>query len=166
MPDFELATLHAKPGEIVKGHLGQVTLADGSKVGVPVIIINGAEDDPTLVATGSIHGTEVNGTGALMRVIRTINPHEMRGRFVAIPAANPFAFQVRSYFTPFITPDDGKNLASTPMWPGNPEGTLTERIGVFIGRALQVATHSIDAHSNPEPAIPFILVNRDLARIR
>src|SRR4051794_1885415 len=138
MSTFELAGIEAAPGEMARGHLGHVALADGTKVGVPVIVVNGVEDGPTLVATGSVHGTEVNGTGAVLRVVRAVKPEEMRGCLIAIPSANPFAFQVGSYFTPFITPDDGKNLASTPMWPGNPAGTLTERIGVMIGQALQL----------------------------
>jgi uncharacterized protein len=147
----------------VKGHLGHVGLADGTRVGVPVIITNGAQDGPTLVITGSVHGTEVNGSGALLRVVRMLNPAELRGCLIAIPSANPFAFQVGSYFTPFISPDDGLNLARVAMWPGDPEGRMTERFGYFIGQALQLATHSIDVHSNPEPAIPFTLVNRGLA---
>jgi uncharacterized protein len=161
--DFEVGELRAAPGEVAKGHLGHVSLADSTKVGVPAIVVNGAEDGPTLVVTGSVHGTEINGTGALLRAVREIDPRQMRGRLVAIPSANPFAFQVGSYFTPFISPTDGFNLSSMPMWPGNPEGRLTERIAAIIGRALQLATHSIDVHSNPDAAMPFTLVNRDLA---
>ena len=37
-----------------------------------------------------------------------------------------------SYFTPFITPTDGLNLAGAPFWPANTTGRLTERIAAII----------------------------------
>lgn len=164
MANFELAGLSVAPGEVAKGHLGHVTLADGTKVGVPVVILNGVEDGPTLVVTASVHGTEICGTGALLRVVRATDPRQMRGRLVAITVGNPFAFQVGNYWSPVIAPPgDGINMSAVPMWPANPRGTVTTRLGAFIGQALQVATHSIDIHSNPPDAIPFTLVRRDLA---
>ncbi len=161
--DFELAGLRASPGEVVKGHLGHLELADGTRVGVPVVIVNGVEDGPTLAVTGSVHGSEVNGTGALLRTVRGLDPARMRGRLVAIPSANPFAFQVGSYYTPFIMQHDGLNLGAVEMWPGNPRGRLTEQIGACIGEALKAATHSIDVHSNPDPSITFTIAFRSLA---
>src|SRR5262245_36009380 len=102
MPNFELADLRVEPGSVGKGILGSVGLADGNRIGVPVVILNGAEDGPTLLVAAAVHGQEVNGTGALLRVVRETDPRRMRGRLIAIPVANPFAFQVGSYFTPFI----------------------------------------------------------------
>ena len=162
MANFELAGLSAAPGEVVKGHLGHVTLADGNKVGVPVVIVNGVEDGPTLVVTASIHGTEINGTGALLKTVRATDPQQLRGRLVAITVGNPFAFQVGSYFSPVIAPTgDGINMSSAPMWPADSGGTVTLRLAGVIGEALKVATHSIDVHSNPPDAIPFTLIRRD-----
>jgi predicted deacylase len=164
MPTFELAEMLVAPGERGKGHIGHVTLADGTRVGVPVVILNGVEDGPTLVVTASVHGTEIVGTGSLIEVVRHTDPKNLRGRLVAITAANPFAFQVGSYFTPFITPTDGLNLAGAPFWPANPSGRLTERVAAIIASALQDATHFIDLHSNPEMAMPFTIVNSGLCR--
>jgi predicted deacylase len=164
MPNFELAGMRLAPGERAKGHLGHVTLADGSKVGVPVVILNGVEDGPTLVVTASVHGQEIVGTGALLDVVRRIDPKQMKGRLIAITVANPFAFQVGTYFTPFITPTDGLNLAAAPFWPPVASGRLTERVAAIIAPALQLATHFIDLHSNPDLAIPFTIVNWGLCR--
>jgi predicted deacylase len=162
MANFELAGLSAAPGEVVKGHLGYVTLADGNKVGVPVVIVNGVEDGPTLVVTASIHGTEINGTGALLKTVRATDPQQLKGRLVAITVGNPFAFQVGSYFSPVIAPTgDGINMSSAPMWPADSGGTVTLRLAGVIGEALKAATHSIDVHSNPPDAIPFTLIRRD-----
>lgn len=159
MADFELAGLHAAPGDVAKGHLGHVTLADGTRVGVPVVVLNGVDDGPTLVVTSAVHGTEVVGTGALLEVVRRTDARQLRGRLIAVTVANPFAFQVGSYFTPFIAPTDGINLSSAAFWPASPEGRLTERIAAIIAPALKAATHVIDIHSNPDLAIPFTLVN-------
>lgn len=162
MANFELAGLTAAPGEVVKGHLGRVTLADGNKVGVPVVIVNGVEDGPTLVVTASIHGTEINATGALLKTVNATDPQQLKGRLVAVSVGNPLAFQVGSYFSPVLAPPgDGINMSSAPMWPADPNGTLTLRLAAILGEALKVATHSIDVHSNPPDAIPFTLIRRD-----
>lgn len=163
MADIQIGQLTASPGQIVKGHLGFVTLADGNKVGVPAVIAHGAESGPVLTVTTSVHGTEINGTGSVLRLINSLDPGKMKGTLIAVTASNPFAFQVGSYFTPFIARSDGKNLSSASVWPPDPEGTLTDRVAAVIAPAVHAATHVIDLHSNPDDAIPFTLINRGLA---
>ena len=160
MRDFAVAELVARPGEKVKGYLGQVMLGDGSLVGVPAIVANGVEDGPTLLVIAAVHGTEVVGAAAVIEALRAIDPRELRGRVVAVTAANPLALRDSAYETPY----DHVNL-STPLFKEpKPSGGLTERLAAVVMRAAEGATNMIDMHANPDPSIPFVLYNPHLAK--
>ena len=147
----------AAAGEVGKGQLGAVELADGSKASIPVVVINGAEDGPVLTVTAGVHGTEVSGVGALLEVVRGVQPRSLRGALIAIPGANPLAYRVGQH----ITPIDNKNL-SGPWFPPKSdmeEASITERMASFITEALDKADYVIDMHANPLPSIPFVLTS-------
>ncbi len=77
----------------------------------------------------------------------------LTGTVILIQAANVESFLGRS---PFVNPKDGKNLNRS--FPGDPNGTLTERIADFIStKVIPRCTHFIDAHSGdaPEDLIPY-----------
>ena len=71
------------PGAKSKTVLGAVHLPSGLSVGIPCIVANGAEDGPTLVLSGATHGNEIAGTGAIIEVMRTLDPKQMRGAVIA-----------------------------------------------------------------------------------
>jgi len=45
--------------------------------------------------------------------------------------------------TPFVTPDDGKNL--NRCFPGNPSGTFTDRLAVKVPKGDQLTTNKVVA---------------------
>lgn len=160
MPDFELAGINVGPGQVGKGILGEVSLAAGTRVGVPVIVVNGVESGPTLLVTGATHGDEVVGTGAVILAARSLDPGRLRGTFIGVTVANPLAFESNSYVTPY----DRFNLASPLYWPPMPDGLITQRMAAHIAGALQIATHYLDVHGNPYPATPMIMKFPDQCR--
>jgi len=153
MKDFELAGIRVAPGNVAKGTLCEVSLAAGTKVGVPVIVVHGREAGPTLMLTGSTHGDEIVGTGAVIAAARSVDPQQLRGTLVAVTVANPLGFENNSYITPY----DRFNLASPLYWPSVPDGTITQRMAAKIGDALKGATHYLDVHGNPYPSAPMIM---------
>ena len=155
MSDFEIASIRVPAGAIAKGYLGHVTMAGGSRVGVPAVVANGIQDGPTLVITAGVHGTEVAGVGALLEVLRSVEPRQLKGQLIAITAANPLAVQSGTY----ATPDDGMALSGPYFWPPVPDGSLTQRLAAIVGQAIQHATHYIDIHANADPSIPLVMVN-------
>ncbi len=160
MPTLEVAELSVKPGEKVKGYLGHVTMGNGSAAGIPVLIANGVDDGPTLLVLASVHGTEVVGVGATIEAMRTIDARNLRGRVIAVTAANPLALTDSAYDTPY----DHINLGTPLFKDPKPAGLLTERIAAVVMKAAQTATNMIDMHANPEPAIPFVLYNPALCK--
>src|SRR5260370_693032 len=60
---------------------------------------------------------------AVRQWARQLEDRELRGRVVAVPVLNLPSFRARS---PFIVPDDGKNL--NRCFPGDPAGTPADRL--------------------------------------
>jgi predicted deacylase len=154
---LSVGDVKAAAGEVGKGKLGAVELADGSKASIPVVVMNGTQDGPVLTVVAGVHGTELSGIGALLEVLRDVHPRSLRGALIAVPGANPLAYRVGQH----ITPIDNTNL-SGPWYP--PEGALaetsiTERMAAFITEALNEADYVIDMHANPLPSIPFVLTS-------
>jgi predicted deacylase len=154
---FEIGDIRVEPGETFKGVLGEVRLAPGFSAGVPVVIVNGAESGPTLVATAAAHGQEIVGTGALIAAVRRLEPTNMRGTLVAVMMANPLAAANATYATPY----DGMNICSPLYWPPIPNGTITQRLASFISPALQRADYYMDLHGNADPAAQMTMMYLD-----
>ena len=142
------------PGSKSRTVLGSVHLPSGIATGIPCIVANGVEEGPTLVVSGATHGNEIAGTAATIELMRTLDPQRMRGAVIAIPVANPLALDQGSY----VTPQDGRNMASRIYWGANPNGTMTERLGAILSPIYQRADYYIDIHGNHEPAAPMCML--------
>lgn len=84
-------------------------------VKIPITIINGHEDGPTLFITAGIHGGEYPGIAAAMELGRDIEPEHLSGCLIMMHPVNIQGFWARREF---IVPEDGKNL--NRVFPGNP----------------------------------------------
>jgi uncharacterized protein len=117
-------------------------LSNGHDVELVVHVIRGAKDGPKLAMFGGIHGDEPLGTEAVRRVLRQLNPEQIAGTIVAVPVANPYAFEAAKR----VTPADGLNL--NRIMPGDSEGSLTEQLAARLAGILDDGcTHFIDYHS-------------------
>jgi methylmalonyl-CoA/ethylmalonyl-CoA epimerase len=56
-----VGTASAAPGTIVRGAIPVTTLAGGTPLEIPVVVINGAKPGPVLWVDGAIHGDEPEG---------------------------------------------------------------------------------------------------------
>jgi uncharacterized protein len=55
-------------------------LPTGSKLSMPVVVINGKHPGPTVWLSGAIHGDELNGVEVVRRVLPRIDQRTLRGR--------------------------------------------------------------------------------------
>ena len=113
--DFEFSELPR--GESSRFWIHALDMLAGPAL-LPVISITGREPGPTLFIVAGVHGDEYEGMAAIRRIARQLDPARMRGRFVAIPMANPFAYEARARIAPLHI--DGANLAR--VFPGDPSG--------------------------------------------
>lgn len=108
---------------------------------VPICVVaNGS--GPTVLLMAGNHGDEYEGQIALMKILRSFQPSEIRGRVILLTAANLPAVMVGRR----VSPIDGGNLNRS--FPGDPNGTPTEMIAHYIENILlPMCQYSFDLHS-------------------
>jgi uncharacterized protein len=122
---------------------------------IPVVELTGTGDGPRLTVLAGVHGCEYAPMAAVRRWTRDLAGRELRGSVRAVPVLNLPAFRAR---TPFLVPDDGKNL--NRCFPGNPDGTVADRLAHAAFTQLIVGSDAlIDAHAGDmvEALEPFAL---------
>ena len=122
---------------------------------VPMFDARGAHDGPTLTLLAGVHGCEYTSQAALRGFMRDLDERQLRGRVRAVPTLNVSAFRARS---PFVTPEDGKNL--NRCFPGNPDGTYSEQLAYAVHeRLIRGSDFLVDMHAGDmvEALEPFTL---------
>jgi uncharacterized protein len=122
---------------------------------VPLVELTGTSDGPLLTVIAGVHGCEYASMEGVRRWTRELETRGLSGRVRAVPVLNLPAFRAR---TPFVVPDDGKNL--NRCFPGDPAGTLADRLAYdAFTKLIQGSDAYIDAHCGDmvEALEPFAL---------
>ena len=115
----------------------------------------GDEDGPTVYVQAAQHGHEVNGTEVLRRLHDEFSDIEA-GRIVAVPVANPLTFDHASYTTPRAIEETNPNM--NRVWPGDPEGTIHERLAAQLWAYATEADVVVDLHTMSPDALSHVIV--------
>lgn len=108
---------------------------------LPISVISGGPG-PTAILMAGNHGDEYEGMITLGELIRELDPGEVQGRLILLPALNGPA----SYIGRRTSPVDGLNLNRT--FPGDPLGSITQQITAFItDHIYPLGDALIDLHS-------------------
>ncbi len=108
---------------------------------VPISVIKNG-DGPTVLFTGANHGDEYEGPLALVKLRASLQPAEVQGRIIIVPALNLPAFRAGKRTSPI----DGGNM--NRVFPGNPNGTITEMVAHFVTtRLIARADIVVDIHA-------------------
>ncbi|MBI3711139.1 MAG: succinylglutamate desuccinylase/aspartoacylase family protein [Proteobacteria bacterium] len=118
-----------------------VTRSAYGTIAIPIAVIRNG-DGPTVFLMAGNHGDEYEGQIALCKLIRSLQPKDIKGRVIVMPAANlPAAMDGAR-----VSPIDGGNL--NRAFPGNPKGTPTFAIAHYIDTVLYpMADFHHDLHS-------------------
>src|SRR5262245_38846709 len=81
------------PGNKAAVSFPVTTRADGTPVALPLLLVRGATDGKTLLVSAGVHGDEFEGMAALHRLYEETDPDVFAGNLVAVPVANPPAFE-------------------------------------------------------------------------
>jgi len=134
---------YEKPGK-QQGHLRvpfSHNEAGWANLLIPITVINHGHG-PTLVATGGTHGDECEGPVALMKLARALQPEEVQGRVILIPALNLPAVRAGKRLSPI----DGVNL--NRAFPGEYNDSVTGLIAHYLTNILfPLADIVMDIHS-------------------
>ena len=128
--------------------LGYVPVPAGVVVGGP---------GPTVLLTAGVHGDEFEGPVALMKLLHRLEPDEVRGRLIVLPALNAPAVRDASR----VSPLDGANL--NRAFPGDPDGGPTAMLAHLVESVLlPECDGAIDLHSGGKAAwfTPCALASR------
>ncbi|MDK1373903.1 MULTISPECIES: N(2)-acetyl-L-2,4-diaminobutanoate deacetylase DoeB [unclassified Sinorhizobium] len=108
---------------------------------IPITVVKNGSG-PTALLTGGNHGDEYEGPIALFDLARTLEPDEVTGRVIIVPAMNYPAFAAGTRTSPI---DKGNMNRS---FPGRPDGTVTQKIADYFQRELlPIADIVLDFHS-------------------
>ena len=154
--DLAIGALSARPGEKTFGE--NVFHVSGAPYRLPMWLVNGVADGPTLVVTAGVHAAEYASIAAALEVGRSLDPQHLRGRVVVVPVMNVPSYTARSIY---LCPLDGKNL--NRVFPGDPDGTASQQIAHWVfHNVIARADYYVDLHGGDliEALVPFTIFFR------
>lgn len=117
-----------------------------AKFDMPVGVINGSLDGPTLTVTGGLYPTEYYGPEAASRLYQLIKPEELSGRLITIPIVNISTFQFRTPMFKLVqsstSPIDGGNINKS--FPGTSKGRPTTVLAHKLFDIISKSDYHVD----------------------
>ncbi|WP_336509509.1 succinylglutamate desuccinylase/aspartoacylase family protein [Ruegeria lacuscaerulensis] len=123
---------------------------------IPIVSLRGS-DGPTVLILGGTHGDEFEGPAAILRLSERLDPTQVQGQLILMPALNAAALAASSR----VTPLDGQNL--NRAFPGDPDGGPTAMLAHFVESVLMPRVDAvIDLHSGGKASVfaPCALASR------
>lgn len=143
---IRIGDISVTKGNKATGFLNVFMKADGSHIRIPLFIINGIKDGPTLCVSAGIHGDEYEPMETVRLVSQNLRPDDLKGVFIGVPIVNIPAFEAGSRLNPI----DNMNL--NRAFPGRMDGTASERIAyTFLNEVISKSDYYFDIHSGGVP---------------
>lgn len=140
---MRIRDIEARPGERAFGYLESSRTVSQIPIHIPVNIVRGIKDGPTLMVSAAVHGAEIIGTLGIGKVLRDIDPKKLRGTLIAVPVANTSAFEFGARTTYW----DGQNLNRNAK-AASPDGSPTAQLAyIYLNELVVRADALIDIHS-------------------
>lgn len=150
-------TASAAPGTKAFGWLDVAILANGGPLRIPVHVVAGSQPGPRLTVISTQHGYEITEIEVCHEIVEETDPLQLKGTLVVVPVANPIAFEMASRTT-WIDGLYGDNGNMNRVWPGRPDGWITERMVYLMGEQLIKGSDAvIDLHDGA-PAPPGLTI--------
>ena len=144
----------AQKGMKEKGWLEYKYPQTNEAIRFPVGVVQGAQDGPTLVVLGGMHGSEYCGIEGAIRLFNSVDPAKLHGTLYVGMIYNFPAFKTNMGF---VVPQDGINPGRT--FPGKPDGSFSEVMAHhFWTDFLSKADYYVELHGGdiPEALVPFV----------
>ena len=159
---FQIGELVVRPGSRREIGLPITRLVTGADVTLPVAVVHGRTDGPTVWIDAAIHGDEVGGVEIVRRVLASLSPKTLRGTLIAVPIVNVYGFMNNDRYLP-----DRRDLNRS--FPGSARGSLASRIAALMVREVVAKCEvGIDLHtgSDHRTNLPHIRADLDDDRTR
>ncbi len=110
----------------------QVTETLSGPLALPLHVVTGCKDGPTLGITATVHGDETLPPIMLRKLIENLDLSQMEGRLCTIPVCSPPSMSAFGR----QTPEQHGKTDLHEVFPGNPNGNLTQMIAAVIASNL------------------------------
>ena len=146
---LHIGSVSAERGSVSRGGIPVDIDLRGGTADIPIIVCRGVQDGPVLWLNGATHGDEPEGAFSIFKLLELIDPRQLNGTIVGVPAINVPAFAAGTRGNPADTFSYDMNR----IYPGSAEGYPTERTAWAHWTAmepicdLQIAIHSGGDHS-------------------
>ncbi|OLT19520.1 succinylglutamate desuccinylase [Ornithinimicrobium sp. CNJ-824] len=140
-PSFAIGSVRVRAGSRQEVSLPISRLVTGAEVSLPVHVLHGREDGPTVWVDAAIHGDEVVGIEVIRRVLAQVSARRIRGTLIAVPIVNVLGVMSRDRYLP-----DRRDLNRS--FPGAARGSLAARIAhLMMTEIVAKSDVGIDLHT-------------------
>ncbi|WP_341230739.1 succinylglutamate desuccinylase/aspartoacylase family protein [Nocardioides salarius] len=155
-PSFEIGAVRVRPGRRQSLSLPITRLVTGAEVDLPVRVVHGREDGPTVWIDAAIHGDEAVGVEVVRQVLADLDPRTLRGTLIAVPIVNVLGFMTGSRYLP-----DRRDLNRS--FPGSARGSLAGRIAhLMMTEVVAKCSVGIDLHTGSDRRTNLPQIRTDL----
>ena len=153
---FEIGSVRVRPGRHQALSLPITRLVTGADVDLPVRVVHGREDGPTIWVDAAIHGDEAVGVEVVRQVLTDLDPKTLRGTLIAVPIVNVLGFMNGSRYLP-----DRRDLNRS--FPGSARGSLAGRIAhLMTTEIIDKCEVGIDLHTGSDRRSNLPQIRTDL----
>ncbi|MFC8502404.1 succinylglutamate desuccinylase/aspartoacylase family protein [Pedococcus sp. NPDC057267] len=155
-PSFAIGPVRVRAGSKQDVGLPITRLVTGAELSLPVQVMHGREDGPTVWVNAAIHGDEVVGVEIVRRVLAGLSPKTLHGTLIAVPIVNVHGFMAGDRYLP-----DRRDLNRS--FPGSPRGSLAGRIAhLMMTEVVAPCEVGIDLHTGSDGRTNLPQVRADL----
>jgi len=155
-PPFVVNNHTVAAGRSVRLELPIAHLMSGTPVALPLVVIHGRGEGPTIWLSGAIHGDEIAGVEIIRQVLGDLNPRTMSGTLIAVPVVNVHGFNTGSRYLP-----DRRDLNRS--FPGSARGSLASRIAhLLMTEVVNRCSVGIDLHTGSDERTNLPQIRADL----
>ncbi|MCJ7726559.1 MAG: succinylglutamate desuccinylase/aspartoacylase family protein [Acidimicrobiia bacterium] len=131
-------------------------LFSGAPVTLPLLVLHGHDDGPTVWLSGAVHGNELCGVEIIRQVVGGLDPTQLAGTVIAAPVVNVFGFNTGDRYLP-----DRRDLNRS--FPGSPRGSLAARVAhLLMTEVVGRCSVGIDLHTGSDHRINLPQIRADL----
>ncbi|MDP9821124.1 succinylglutamate desuccinylase/aspartoacylase family protein [Nocardioides massiliensis] len=153
---FEIGPVRVRAGRTQSLSLPITRLVTGAEVDLPVRVVHGREDGPTVWINAAIHGDEAVGVEVVRQVLADLDARVLRGTLIAVPVVNVLGFMTGDRYLP-----DRRDLNRS--FPGSARGSLAGRIAhLLMTEVVSKCEVGIDLHTGSDRRTNLPQVRADL----
>jgi uncharacterized protein len=148
--EMHVAGLSVPAGSVARHTLEIAELADGSRVTLPLLLMNGVADGPRLYLGAALHGDEVGSLEILRRACAQVRPQHLAGSLLCVLVQNPLAFQAEHRIPLGLylkSPLDQTPIDPWACFPGDAQGNFAERLAATLYSLITTCDYAIDMHT-------------------